>query len=240
MEGFISNLLMLGASVLNCVWERPGEGNQGGANRANLRGQPGTTMDLQMSSLLTNPPIKLVRPPKVIHSLAPCHDRNERLDLWPFVCAYVAWSGYVLWRLVTIGTEGFYLIQLATYALLAIHVRRAREGYPEAGGRAGTERLSRAGGMREGTNGAESRPQIPPPKTLIPTGGDLPVRGLERRQPGSPALPAGGVHLAGHACAGRAACVCGDTGHCPPGAKGRCGESQGAKRRWDRWFAPRI
>lgn len=60
MEGIIPYLLMLGASVLNCVWERPGEGHQGGADRANLRGQPETTMHRQMSSLLTNPPIKLL------------------------------------------------------------------------------------------------------------------------------------------------------------------------------------
>ncbi|KAL6770987.1 hypothetical protein ACKKBF_B33495 [Auxenochlorella protothecoides x Auxenochlorella symbiontica] len=77
--------------------------------------------------------------------------RNERLDLWPFVCAYVAWSGYVLWRLVTIGTEGFYLIQLATYALLAIHAVTFLSGVWSVGSQARL-RFRPAGSISQATH----------------------------------------------------------------------------------------
>ena len=55
------------------------------------------------------------------------HDREERLDLWPFFGIYAAWAGFVLYWLFTHGSSHWYLLQLATYALFAVHVRLYRE-----------------------------------------------------------------------------------------------------------------
>ncbi|KAK2079975.1 hypothetical protein QBZ16_002370 [Prototheca wickerhamii] len=49
------------------------------------------------------------------------HDREERLDLWPFFGIYAAWAGFVLYWLFTHGSSHWYLLQLATYALFAVH-----------------------------------------------------------------------------------------------------------------------
>lgn len=44
------------------------------------------------------------------------------MDVWPFVGVYVLWAAFVLWWLFTHGTSSFYIIQLGTYAVIALHV----------------------------------------------------------------------------------------------------------------------
>jgi len=72
------------------------------------------------------------RLPRSAHLLLsyPRTRRKHRLDVWPFMVLYAAWAIWVLDQLFTHGWEKWFVVQLGTYTLLALHVssRESRVG----------------------------------------------------------------------------------------------------------------